>query len=223
MIAECDSLMSGAKKIPLSSRYTQPLKPMTSKFFDGQNYFIDEKVNYFKFENQYQVFNDQGQNIGSINQRLSAGQKALRLLLNKAMLPFRLEIKDSNGILIASISRGWTFWMSKITISSGDNVEIGTVRQKFKLFKPTFMIFNHEQVQVAEITGDWKAWNFVINSGGSQIGTITKKWAGAMKEIFTSADKYLVTIDPSYSNMMNKIIILSAAITIDMVLKESKN
>jgi uncharacterized protein YxjI len=197
---------------------------MTSKFFDGHNYFIDEKVNLFQFENQYKVFNDNGENIGSINQRLSAGQKALRLLVNKAMLPFRLEIKDANGILIASISRGWTFWMSNIIISSGDNQQIGSIRQKFKFFKPTFLIFNHEQAQIAEIAGDWKAWNFVINNeNGASIGTITKKWAGAMKEIFTSADKYLVNIDPSYSNMINKVIILSAATTIDMVLKESKN
>lgn len=192
------------------------------KFFEGQTYFIDEKVNFFKFENQYHVFNERGENIGSINQRLSAGAKALRLLLNKAMLPFKLEIKDSNGVLMATISRGWTFWMSKINISSGDNKMIGSVRQKFKLFKPTFKIFNHEEQQVAEITGDWKAWNFVINNeSNAQIGTISKKWAGAMKEIFTTADKYVVSLDPSYSNM-NKIIVLSAAITIDMVLKESK-
>jgi uncharacterized protein YxjI len=193
------------------------------KFFEGHNYFIDEKVNFFKFENQYKVFNEKGENIGSVNQTLSAGAKALRLLLNKAMLPFKLEIKDSNGMLVASISRGWTFWMSKIVISSGDDKMIGSVRQKFKLFKPTFTIFNHEERQVAEISGDWKAWNFVINNeSNAQIGTISKKWAGAMQEIFTTADKYNVSIDPSYSNMMNKIIVLSAAITIDMVLKESK-
>ena len=194
-----------------------------TRFFDGHSYFIDENVHLLKFENTYQVFNERGENIGSINQKLTTGQKVLRLLINKAMLPFKLEIKDSNGMLLASISRDWTFFMSKITITSGDNRTIGTVQQKFKFFKPTFKIFNHEEKQVAEITGDWKAWNFVINSdSGSQIGTISKKWAGAMKEIFTSADKYVVTLDPSYSNMMNKIIVLSASITIDMVLKESK-
>jgi uncharacterized protein YxjI len=194
-----------------------------TRFFDGHTYFIDEKVNLFKFENTYQVFNEAGQNIGSINQKLSVGQKALRLLLNKAMLPFRLEIKDSNGMLVAAIARGWTFFMSKIEITSGDGKSIGTVQQKFKLFKPTFKILNFNQQQVAEITGDWTAWNFTIkNSSGGQIGTISKKWAGAMKEIFTSADKYVVTLDPSYANMMDKIIVLSSAITIDMVLKESK-
>ncbi|HEX8060631.1 MAG TPA: phospholipid scramblase-related protein, partial [Cyclobacteriaceae bacterium] len=193
------------------------------RFFEGHSYFIDEKVNFFKFENQYKVFNEKGEIIGSVNQTLSVGAKLLRMLLNKAMLPFRLEIKDSNGTLMASISRGWTFWMSKIVISSGDDKMIGTVRQKFKLFKPTFKIFNHEEKQVAEITGDWKAWNFVINNENSaQIGTISKKWAGIAQEMFTTADKYIVSLDPSYSNMMNKIIVLSAAITIDMVMKESK-
>jgi len=195
----------------------------TTEFFAGNNYFIDEKVNFFKFANTYQVFDETGTNIGSINQKLTLGQKLLRLLINKKMLPFKLEIKDSNRALLGTISRGWTFFMSKILLTSGDGKTIGTVNQKFKFFKPTFRIFNHEEKQIAEINGDWKAWNFVIkDEAGSQIGTISKKWAGVLKEVFTTADKYNVNIDPSYSNMMNKIVILSSAITIDMVLKESQ-
>ena len=195
----------------------------TTRFFEANNYFVDEKVAFFKFENTYKVFNEKGAEIGSIRQRLTFGQKLLRLLLSKSMLPFKLEIKDINGVLLASIGRGWTFFMSKIVISSGDGRAIGIVRQKFNLFKPTFKIFNHEDKKVAEINGDWKVWKFVIKDGsGTQIGTISKKWAGVVQEVFTSADKYHVNIDPSYANMMNKIIILSAAITIDMVLKESK-
>ncbi len=195
----------------------------TTQFFDADNYFIDEKVNFFKFENTYKVFDEKGANIGSIKQKLTVGQKLLRLVVNKNMLPFKLEIKDINGVLLASISRGWTFFISKIVLSSGDGRSIGTVKQKFKLFKPTFRIFNHEEKEIAEITGDWKAWQFVIkDESGSQIGTISKKWAGVLQEVFTTADKYHVNIDPSYANMMNKILILSAAITIDMVLKESK-
>ena len=196
---------------------------MAQNFFDSNSYFIDEKVNLFKFENCYKIFNDQGENIGSINQKLSSGQKLLRLLLNKAMLPFLLEIKNSNDELQASISRGWTFFMSRIEIKDGNGNIVGTIQQKFKLFKPTFKIFNQSGDLIAEITGDWKAWNFKITDpSNNQIGTISKKWAGAMKEIFTSADKYNVTIEPSFSNLENKIAILSGAITIDMVLKETK-
>jgi hypothetical protein len=91
---------------------------MKTIFFESNNYFIDEKVNFFKFENCYQIYNEKGENIGAIKQKLSAGQKILRLLLKKAMLPFLLEIKNSDDQLEASISRGWTFFMSKITVKN---------------------------------------------------------------------------------------------------------
>ncbi|MES2733530.1 MAG: phospholipid scramblase-related protein [Bacteroidota bacterium] len=196
---------------------------MNSNFFDTNSYFIDEKVNFFQFENCYQIYNDKGESMGSIKQKLSIGQKVLRLLLNKAMLPFLLEIKNTNDELEASISRGWTFFRSEIVIQDAQGNTAGIIKQKFKFFKPTFKVFNASDMMIAEISGDWKAWNFVIKDANeAQIGSITKKWAGAMKEIFTSADKYNVNIDANYSNKENKLAILSGAITIDMVLKESK-
>ncbi|MFC2110973.1 phospholipid scramblase-related protein [Bacteroidota bacterium] len=73
------------------------------------------------------------------------------------------------------------------------------------------------------IAGDWKAWNFTIkNSADAQIGTISKKWAGAVKEIFTTADKYNVNIESNFANETAKVLVVSSAITIDMVLKEAK-
>jgi uncharacterized protein YxjI len=196
---------------------------MSNQFFDYNSYFIDEKVNFFKFENCYKVYNDQGEPVGMINQKLSGGQKLLRLLLNKAMLPFLLEIKDVNDNVVATIARDWTFFLSKITVTNADGVVVGIIRQKFKLFKPTFKIYNTSEELIAEISGDWKAWNFKIqDAANNQIGTINKKWAGAMQEIFTSADKYNVNINANFSSMDNKVAILAGAITIDMVLKESK-
>ena len=196
---------------------------MSSNFFDANSFFIDEKVNLFKFENQYNVFNDKGENVGAIKQKLTTGQKALRLLLKKPMLSFLLEIHNAQGGVEATISRGWTFWMSKITIADANGTVLGTIKQKFKFFKPTFQIFNPAEVLIAEITGDWKAWNFTIQDAkGAQIGVISKKWAGALKEIFTTADKYNVMISPDYLDRESKIAILAGAITIDMVLKESK-
>ena len=196
---------------------------MKSNFFESNTYFIDEKVNFFKFENCYQIYNDKGENIGAIKQKLNIGQKLLTLLISKTMLPFLLEIRDSNDNLEVTISRGWTFILSKITIKNAQGEAIGFIKQKFKLFSPTFNIFNTSEELIAEISGDWKAWNFKINdAANNQIGSISKKWAGAMKELFTSADKYNVQIEENYANLENKIAILAGAITIDMVLKEKK-
>jgi len=197
---------------------------MKANFFESNTYFIDEKVGFLKFENAYQVFDDKGNNIGAVLQKLTGWQKALRMFLAKPMLPFLLEIKDNEDQLVASITRGWTFFMSEINISDPQGKAIGIVKQKFSLFTPTFEIFDTTGKLLAEISGDWKAWNFTIKDASkNEIGTISKKWAGAMKELFTTADKYNVNIEAPDLTKDNKIAVLSAAITIDMVLKESKN
>ncbi|MDR0405808.1 MAG: hypothetical protein LBH54_03315, partial [Clostridiales bacterium] len=71
------------------------------------------------------------------------------------------------------------------------------------------------------IAGDWRGWNFTVTAAdGAAIGTINKKWAGAMKELFTTADKYIVTIDSSVTDKTRRTALVAAATTIDMVLKE---
>lgn len=193
-------------------------------FFQSNSYFIDEKVNMFKFENAYNIYNETGEHIGAITQRLSTGDKLLRLILDKKMLPFRLVVQSHNGNVLTTIQRGWTFWMSKIEVLDADGTPIGYVKQKFKFFKPEFQILDGSEQLIATISGDWKAWNFDIKDASQkQVGTVSKKWAGAMKEIFTTADKYNVTIDPAFSSSIkHKQALVSCAVTIDMVLKESK-
>jgi uncharacterized protein YxjI len=195
---------------------------ISSSFFDYTNYFVDEKVNFLKLENSYQVFNNEGEHVGDIKQKRSTGQKLLSFFLKKKVLPFYLEIKDTNGIKQASISRGWTFFMSTISIKDGDDQEIATIRQTFRFLKPLFKIMDNSGKEIAEISGNWETWNFSIkNSSSIEIGVITKKWAGALKEIFTSADKYLVELSDPKLKKETKIAILSGALTIDMVLKEN--
>lgn len=193
------------------------------KFFETNEYFIDEKVNAFKFENEYKVFDDKGIQIGSIKQRLSMSHKLISIFLGKAAMPFLLEIIDMEGNVLAIIKRGWTIWMSKITVLTPDHQAIGSIKQKWAFLKPSFHINNAQDTKIAEIKGDWKAWNFEIkDANGNKIGSVNKKWGGAMKEMFTTADKYNVSINEEYKENTDKIVVVSTAITIDMVLKESK-
>ncbi|GHT02316.1 RNAse [Bacteroidia bacterium] len=192
-------------------------------FFENNDYFIDEKVTLLKFNNAYKVYNKEGIQIGNIQQSMPAGLKILSLVLSKAMFPFKLDIIDTEGKVLATIKRGWTFFLSKIVVLNERGEPIASIKQKFKLFKPTFHIFDTERGLLAYISGDWKAWNFTItDTNGSQIGSISKKWNGVLKESFTTADKYIVSIVPEVAEDTKKIAIVATAITIDMVLKESK-
>ena len=54
-----------------------------------------------------------------------------------------------------------------------------------------------------------------------ELANVTKKWAGLGKELFTSADNYMLSIGQSVpSTDASRILILAAVMCIDMVLKE---
>ncbi|MDR1506654.1 MAG: hypothetical protein LBI67_06080 [Treponema sp.] len=191
-------------------------------FFKNNDYFIDEKVQFLKFTNTYKVYDGSGSRIGVIEESMPAGLKLLSFLLSKAFMPFTLHIKDVEENVLATIKRGWTFFMSKISIHDSVGNEIARIKQRFKMFKPTFHIMDLNDTPIAAISGDWKAWNFTITeTGDRQIGTITKKWNGILKEAFTTADKYIVSVNPETEGI-KRIATVATAITIDMVLKESK-
>lgn len=192
-------------------------------FFENNEYFIDEKVGLLKFNNAYNVYDGSGNPIGKIKQDMPGGLKALSLFLSKALFPFKLVISDANDNALATVKRGWTLFLSKIIIENASGEPIGYIRQRFKMFRPEFRISDASQMEIAIINGDWKAWNFSITDrAGQPIGTITKKWNGVLKEAFTTADKYVVSIEPHVKEDVQKVAIVASAITIDMVLKESR-
>lgn len=194
------------------------------KFFDHQYFIINQKVNFLKMANSYEVLDENALPIGKVNQKLSSGAAILRLFLNKAMLPFKLEIVDTHEQVQATISRGFTFFMSKIAVTMPDGSAPFYIKQKFTLLKSSFHILDQSGQKIGEIAGDWKAWNFSITDmSGTEIGRVNKQWAGGLKEIFTTADKYMVSFDKQDMEYHKKVAIVSAAITIDMVLKERKN
>lgn len=194
---------------------------MNSNFFNTNSFFIDQKAKLFKLADAYQIYDGSGNSIGSIQQKVSAGQKILRVLLTRLLVPFYYEILNNNNEKEASISRGWSFFLQKITIKDKQNNVIGIIRQQSSIDKPNLKIFNSEGSLLAEITGDFTGWDCEIKDASNvTIGSITKKWSGALRELFTNVDKYNVNISPEFSDKTDKIAILSAAITVDIILKE---
>jgi uncharacterized protein YxjI len=73
---------------------------------------------------------------------------------------------------------------------------------------------------VAEVKGDWKGWNFkFLDTSGHELGSVTKKWAGIGKELFTSADNYMIALGEA-SQAGSAPLLLAAGIAIDVVYKE---
>lgn len=194
------------------------------KLFELNTVIVNEEMSVFRFENKYQLLNEAGELVGYVCQKLSTGAKIARLFMSKAMLPFELEIQDTDQKVLAKIKRGFTFFMSKVDVFNNNEKLIGRFQGKFKLLGSRFDLEDEDGKKLGKIEGDFRGWDFkIFNNEGQQIGTVNKKWAGALKEIFTTADKYKVEIDEHVEENEDKMVILSVAIAVDMIMKENNN
>jgi hypothetical protein len=69
---------------------------------------------------------------------------------------------------------------------------------------------------------NWRAWDFSIqDQGGGEVARINKKWAGLLKEGFTTADNYVLNITGEVSPDL-RLMIVAAAAGIDTALKQDE-
>ncbi len=191
-------------------------------FLEHNIFIIKEEVNIFAFANNYTIYNADGDVIGSVKQKMTLGDKFLKFLLGNSA-PFLFEIRDTSGRLWATISRGWLFMLSKMTLCDAEGNHLIYIDQKFKFFNSEFEVLNAHGGRWATIVGDWAAWDFEIRSEeGASFGFIRKKWAGMLREMFTTADKYMVQPTELANSPDKKLLVLATAIAVDMVFKEKK-
>lgn len=191
---------------------------------DRNIFFIKERAGLLKLTDTYDIFDPAtGANIGIAKEEPPAWAKWLRLVIKKHQMPTVINIYESEGQPpVVSVRRGFTFLRSKLRVFAADGRALGYFRSKLISIGGGFYVFDHADQQVAEVKGDWKGWNFkFLNKGGREIGTVTKKWAGLGKELFTSADNYVISLtDLSGASPDAAALLLAAGLAIDVVFKE---
>jgi uncharacterized protein YxjI len=84
-----------------------------------------------------------------------------------------------------------------------------------------FEVYDMQNKQVCLVEGKWTGWDFKFMRNNQEIAIVTKKWAGLGKELFTTADNYILEIkDNVPQDDAIRQFIMGAVLCIDMVLKE---
>ena len=82
-----------------------------------------------------------------------------------------------------------------------------------------FRVFTADGTEIALVKGDWKGWNFRFLSGDTELGVVTKQWAGLGKELFTTADNYMISVHGAKDTTMSTLL-LAAGLAVDTIYKE---
>ena len=102
---------------------------------------------------------------------------------------------------------------------------IGSINQRWFIVYPAFNIRDHSDNKIYKIEGPLckiaccggdVTFKVMDPSGNNQLGEITKKWSGILREGFTDADNF-IAVFPQNAPLNHKILILGAVFLIDFM------
>lgn len=190
----------------------------------NQNLFlVKEHVGMFKAANNYDIYNLETNEIimQCREEKLGFFTKMFRFTDYKTMTPFHIEIKTAAGEPVLIVKRGVTFFRSKVEVFDEKDRLVGLFKQQLFSIGGKFNILDKEERQICTLQGKWTGWDFKFLKDKVELAAVNKKWAGMGKELFTSADNYVLKIDENVkSDDQTRLLILAAVMCIDMVLKE---
>lgn len=186
-------------------------------------FFVKEHAGIFKAASNYDVLDPSTNQVimQCREERLGMFTKMLRFTEYKRNTPFDIQIRTPDGAPILTVKRGVTLFLSKVDVLNENQQRVGGFQQKLFSIGGAFTVLGSNDQPVCELKGKWTGWEFSFKSGDVELAKVSKKWAGLGKELFTSADNYILQIsDQVPPDNPVRMLIVGAVMSIDLVLKE---
>jgi len=190
--------------------------------FDQSVLVVNQKAKIIEINNEYAIFDANGTQLGAVRQ---VGQSKLRKVLRVVssvdqFLTTKLEVSDITDGVILQLTRPAKFLKSKVVVSDGTGKEIGRIVQQNMIGKIKFSLEAGDRTLGSINAENWRAWDFNIQDAqGTEVARIQKKWEGIVKNVFTTADNYVVNIPKPLSDPLRSLVI-AAALSVDTALKQ---
>jgi uncharacterized protein YxjI len=186
-------------------------------------FFVKEHLGILKAANNYDIVdpNNKEMIMTCREEKLGFITKMLRFTDYKRMTPFEIEIKTASGEKVLTVKRGVSFFLSKVQVFDENEELVGIFKQKLFSIGGKFDVLDANENFLCTLKGKWTSWDFKFMKDEMEFAHVSKKWAGLGKELFTSADNYMLDINENVQkDNPIRLLILAAVMCIDMVLKE---
>jgi len=186
----------------------------TENVLNRNLFLVKEHPGLLKAANNYDILDPE---TGVIlmecrEERIGGLTRILRFTDLKRTTPFDIRIRTAGGAQILRMIRGVPVVASMVHVYDDTDTLIGTFRQKPFSISGAFDVLDAEGKAVCKLKGGLTGWNFhFVAPDNLELAMVTKKWAGLGKELFTSADNYVLTIDEivPLDSLMRQLILAS--------------
>lgn len=182
---------------------------------------VHQRRKLFELRNQYTLTDEAGTTIGTVEQVEQSPFTVVARLVSDldAALPVTLSVKDSTGVEVLRLSKPW--FRFAVSVTDGSGTPLGRITKRIRLGKAVFAVTGPDGATAAELRAqNWRARDFALEAtSGAELARVTKTWRGLATELFTDADSYAITFDPSTDERV-RLLALGAALAVDLTMKQ---
>ena len=168
--------------------------------------------------NKYKIFNTTDEEIGFAAEKSNGFfHKVIRNIM-RSHRSITIDIWDKNKKHILRGNRPWYFFFSDLKVLDNSDITIGEIKTRFGFFKRKYDLIDANQHVFARIESfRWRLWTFTIyDNVGNEVGVISKKWGGILKEAFTDSDQFVIDFSKYNWTVEQKAILLFSCLSIDL-------
>ena len=195
-----------------------------NRFFEGQNQFfirqrkeLTEILIDWETRNQYQILGPNEEELGNIAERAGGMSGFLWRSFLRSHRGFEIRVMDREGGLVLELARSFFLLFSDLAVTAGGGRTVGHVRRRFGVLYKRYDLEDASGDCFARVKSPrWRFWTFpVLSERGTGDAVISKKWGGALREVFADADTFMIDYQNGGWTQEERAVIFAAAISID--------
>lgn len=186
-------------------------------------FFVKEHLGLFKASSNYDIYDPESKQLLFQCREIDLNivSKLLRFTDFKRYTPFDIQITTENSESVLKLKKGISLFLSRVSVYDENEKKVGYLKQRLFPLGNNFDVFDVNDTLICSLNGSLFAWDFKFVRNQEAIGTVTKKWAGIGKELFTTADNYILEINSSVAkDDLARLMMVASVLCIDMVIKE---
>ena len=123
----------------------------------------------------------------------------------------------TGGQPFLKFTRPFFLWFSSLDVFDVGGAKLGGVERRFGiLYKKFDLVDAHDRCFAKIRSPRWRLWTFPVrHANGVSEAVISKKWGGALREVFADADTYRVAFESGTWSGTERLVLFAAAISID--------
>lgn len=172
----------------------------------------------FESRNKYRIYDEDMKPIAYAAEAPTGFLASLARIFLKHWRSFDVHIfnQEREVLYKARFPFRWFFKSLYLTHASGK--PMGHLQERFAIFSKKFSVYGPMGELVAEINSPlFKVWTFDFKSKGRKIGSLQKKWSGAIAEIFTDKDNFEVTYTLQNLSLETKALMMATCLMVDII------